>query len=170
MLIAIGISTIFWILLTDAAPSSWIIGLPAVTLTVWIIHRFPLSEEPLKVHIGPLLTFVPWFLLKSIRGGLEVSRLALSRPLALHPALFQHECTLANTRSRAVFAMCLNVLPGTTTVRINAQTIHIHSLTTVDTARLEVVELEEKISRMLVRTSLEDTRSLNSDSRGSTIT
>lgn len=166
MLISIGISTVFWVLLTDAAPSSWIIGLPAIAMAVWIIHRFPLSRDPLRVHLGPLLKFVPWFLLKSIRGGVEVSRLALSRSLTLHPALFEHECTLTDTRSRAIFAMCLNVLPGTTTVRIDAETIHIHSLTSVAAARLEVAELEEKIAGMLAATSLKNAHSTKSDSAG----
>lgn len=169
MLIAIGLSSVFWVLLTDGEPSSWLLGLPAIALTVWIIHRFPLSSEPLKIHLGPCLKFIPWFLLKSIRGGLEVSRLALSRSLSLQPALFEHECALVDPRSRAIFAMCLNVLPGTTTVRMDAGTIQIHSLTSVDAARLEVAELEGKISRMLVTASMDDTLGTHSDARGSSI-
>lgn len=66
--------------------------------------------------------------------------------------------------------MCLNVLPRTTTVRMNAQTVHIHSLTSVDAARLEVAELEEKISRMLVTTSLGNMHSPNADARSRPIT
>ncbi|MFT4613768.1 MAG: multicomponent Na+:H+ antiporter subunit E [Bacteroidia bacterium] len=161
-------TAVFWVILTDGEPSSWLLGIPAIVLTVWMMHRFPLFKAPLKIHLGPLLKFIPWFLLKSIRGGLEVSRPALSRSLSLNPALFEHECALVDPRSMAIFAMCLNVLPGTTTVRMDAGTILIHSLTSVAAARLEVAELEQKITTMLVATSMEYTLSTHADARGST--
>jgi multicomponent Na+:H+ antiporter subunit E len=168
MLITIGISCVFWLLLTDGEPSSWILGLPAVALTVWGVHQFPLSKESLKINLGPLLKFIPWYLVKSIRGGFEVSRLALSRSLSLTPARFVYECALVDPRSRAIFAMCLNLLPGTTTVKMDAGTIHIHSLTRVGEARLEVAELEEKMGHMLATTSIDNTLSTQSDAhRGS---
>lgn len=162
MMISISICAVFWILLTDGAPSSWLLGVPAISLTVWIVHRFPLSKAPLTIHSGALLKFIPWFIQKSIRGGLDVCRVALSRPLSLHPAFFTYECSFVDTRARALFAICLNVLPGTTTVRMDAGTVYIHCLTSVDEARLEIAELEEKISRIL--TPMKDRYGTDSDS------
>lgn len=154
MLVAIAASAAFWVVLTDGATSSWVLGVPAISFIAWMIYTYPVSRDTLGIRYGALLSFLPWFVLKSVRGGVEISRLALSKPLSLAPKLFEYHCSLANPRTRALFAMCLNVMLGTTTVRIDDHCIVIHTITDAAETRADITELEKRISDMLIEDSL----------------
>jgi multicomponent Na+:H+ antiporter subunit E len=144
-IVTILVCSIVWILLSDGSLQSWLLGFPAVACSAWFyVHRAPANGG--TVRLLALLSFVPWFLWESIKGGLEVSMLAFSRRGIRTSARFEFQCDLRGERAQVFFATCINLLPGTTAIGFCQERMLIHTLTSVDESRLAILDLQRRIA------------------------
>src|SRR5690606_29176909 len=92
---------------------------------------------------------VPYFLLHSLRGGVDVAWRACLPRLPISPAMIDYPLRLpAHDGSRTFFANTLNLLPGTITVEISDEHLRIHLLTESDDVVARLLQLEDRVGRI----------------------
>lgn len=99
-----------WAVLTAADPKGLAVAAVAVPATVWLSLRLLPARHPLR--LWPLLRHIPWFLLGSLRGGLDVARRALAPRLNLRPGWREVPLSLPDG-ARAAMGVELSLMPGT---------------------------------------------------------
>jgi multicomponent Na+:H+ antiporter subunit E len=100
--------------------------------------------------IGPvrLAAFLTFFLLSSLRGGLDVAWRAIQPSLPIQPALLRIRHGLPAGQPRTLFVSVLSLLPGTLSADLveGGETLIVHVLT--DEAGASVEELRDRIRRL----------------------
>ncbi len=138
--------TLLWWVLSGDNPSSWLIGLPVIiaALSIRSVLKSPFLMLP---SLGGLLRFLPFFLVLSLRGGVDVARRAFSLALPLSPGCFEYTVRLPNESATVFFANCISLLPGTLSVDFTKDNIYVHTL---DISRPveDLKELESRIAHL----------------------
>jgi multicomponent Na+:H+ antiporter subunit E len=135
-----------WYALTDGVPSSWAIGVPVVLIAA--LASLGLAPEPLpRLRLIPLLAFVPFFIVQSVRGGADVAWRALRPAMPLAPGFTTFPLTAMAPAERIAFALIVSLLPGTLSARLEADELRVHVLD----ARLPIEESLARLSDRLAR-------------------
>jgi multicomponent Na+:H+ antiporter subunit E len=118
---------LLWWVLTGGQASSWIIGVPTIALALWVMSLLP--QAPLwPISFSGLLRFIPYFLLQSVRGGIDVARRAYSPTLPLDPQIIECPLKLPAGRPQIFFLNSVSLLPGTLSADLNGKTLKVHVL------------------------------------------
>jgi multicomponent Na+:H+ antiporter subunit E len=94
-----------------------------------------------------LPAFIAFFLWNSIRGGLQVARLALRPRLDLAPMMLELSLALPPGAARVLMLNTLGLMPGTVGVRMDDARLRLHVLD----ARLPVAEEARKLETLIAR-------------------
>ncbi len=138
----------FWWFLSNGSPESWLIGLPAVAAAVWAWLRLKPDSET-RLSMGGLARFVPFFLWASLRGGVDVARRTLARPVRVNPGFIRYRTWLETSAARTSFASCLGLLPGTLAVDLKDDLLEIHTLDVGEDTGIELNRLEAAVARLV---------------------
>jgi len=132
-----------WWILTDGAMDSWPIGVPTVLLAALVsVMLMPLLSWSLR---GVVL-FIPYFLWYSIRGGVDVARRALHPRLPISPGLFDYRFRLPPGLPRIFMANTVSLLPGTLSVELSEEILHVHVLDETNAINEELNRLENRLA------------------------
>jgi multicomponent Na+:H+ antiporter subunit E len=103
----------------------------------------PWTGRTVRVHPLRLLRFLPYFLVASARGGIDVVARALRGSGALRPGFVEYRTGLQG-ELRVFFANIVSLLPGTLTARFSEDVLIVHVLDTRSsvTERLQALELQ----------------------------
>ena len=156
MLATAGLLACLWWLLSGGAPSSWVIGIPAVLLGGWWLQRLrPAGSSALS--ISGLLVFVPFFIWQSLRGGLDVARRTLVPRMRIHPGLAVYAIRLQHPPARVFFVNCVSLLPGTLAAEITGDELTVHLLDDRADPAGELEHLEHAVSRIFPGSTRQET-------------
>jgi len=134
---------LIWWILTDGAMDSWPIGLPAVLLaTLLSVMLMPALSWSLR----GILRFIPYFLWYSMRGGVDVARRAMHPRLPISPGLFDYRFRLPPGLSRVFMANIVSLLPGTLSVELGEEILHVHVLDEAGAINEELHMLENRLA------------------------
>ena len=147
MLTAFAVRTlafaVAWLVLVDGDIYLWWFGLlaalAAAGLSIVLIPPAPRWLSPLA-----LARFVPFFLIQTCIGGVDVGRRALAG--AVEPVFFDYPLALRSEPARLTFACLVSLLPGTLTARLDADTATIHVLARDMPAREVLARLEHHVA------------------------
>lgn len=119
-----------WLILTVADLGSWVIGLPFIVLAILLQPdsetRF-FKKSPFLNVIG-LVQFGYFFLLESLRGGLDVSSRVLAAKPRVDPVFYDYSMQLQIPNAQLLFITSVSLLPGTLCADLNNNQITIHTL------------------------------------------
>jgi multicomponent Na+:H+ antiporter subunit E len=87
-----------------------------------------LPPAGLRLRPSGLLHFLPYFLLQSFLGGLDVARRALSPKLPLEPGFLDLPLTLKTEAAQVFFTWTVSLLPGTASAELLEGTLKVHVL------------------------------------------
>ncbi len=125
--IRLGGCLLLWWVLTGGGATSWIIGLPAIALALWVMNRLP--QAPFwPISFSGLLQFIPYFLLQSVSGGIDVARRAYSPMLPLDPQIIEFPLKLPAGRPQIFFLNSVSLLPGTLSADLSGKILKVHVL------------------------------------------
>jgi multicomponent Na+:H+ antiporter subunit E len=142
-----------WILLTNADPSSWIIGVPFIALSLLLLPRpAARSTTTSRLVLSQMPRFAWRFIVESMRGGVDVSRRVLSRQPDLEPGFFDYRTRLHSAPARQLFINSISLLPGTLCADLNHDLARIHALDSDQQAVDGVRALEISIGRLFGET------------------
>lgn len=120
------LAAIWWIL-TGGALRSWGVGLATIIVALaFSLHLGPPVVR--KFRLARLPCFFFYFLVQSVKGGMQVARMALRPRLDLQPAMREFELRLADEPARIFLASILNLLPGTLSAGLDGNVLHLHVL------------------------------------------
>lgn len=132
-----------WWILTDGAPASWIIGVPAVLATAWLSRK--LWADP-PFSLPGLARFVPYFAVQSLVGAVDVARRALAPGMPLYPGVVRHRLRLPRGVARVSLANVISMLAGTLSADIEGDVLVIHALDARNDLHAMVDDLEPRIA------------------------
>ncbi len=128
---------VLWLALTGIA--DWYFGIVAVALalaaSVWLAPM-----QLTRFSVPGLARFVPFFLVQSLAGGVDVGRRALhpGLPLDIHDC--RYRLRLPASQARSVFIGTVSLLPGTLSRELDGDMLHVHSIAGDPTAGLQRLE------------------------------
>ena len=127
--------TALWWVLAGGRADSW--GVGGVSIILALASSLVLLP-PAKGRFSPLglAAFVGFFLVQSVKGGIQVAAMALRPRLDLAPVLLEVPITLPPGPARVLLINTLSLLPGTLSVRIEGDRLRLHVLD----RRLPIVE------------------------------
>ena len=118
-----------WLLLTGGSLSSWVIGIPFIFLAILAMPSgsvIPANTQSLK--LAQLPAFLGYFIVESIRGGLDVSRRVFATKPRIEPGFFEYQLRLKSEPARHLFVNCISLLPGTLSADWDGEHARIHTL------------------------------------------
>jgi multicomponent Na+:H+ antiporter subunit E len=143
-----SVFAILWLVLTDADPSSWIIGGPAVIAATAAAQWLnPLPRR--RISPAGLAAFVPYFVWRSLAGSVDVAWRAFHPALPISPCLMDFPLRLPDVPERVFFADVVNLLPGTLSAELHDDSITLHLLNGESTRALDDLRrLEARVAAL----------------------
>lgn len=138
----LSLLALLWWTLTAGEPASWFIGVPVVVFAAFL-SRAVRSPHRVRISLSAALRYVGFFLIESIKGGIDVAARAMLPGQRVAPCFLMYRTTLPAGWPRALFANTVSLLPGTLTADISDDRLNLHALA-VDMRPLEGVRACEQ--------------------------
>jgi multicomponent Na+:H+ antiporter subunit E len=139
-----------WWVLSEGEATSWGIGAIAVGLATAASLALVPGALP-RLKFLPLLRFVPFFIARSVQGGIDVARRAFQPVPALAPAFVSYSVAEMGAAERVVFTMICGLFPGTLSVRLEGETLRLHVLDETMPVMEEFAEAEARLAPVFGR-------------------
>ena len=134
---------LLWWILTDGAMDSWLVGTPVVLLTTLVsVMLLPSSSW----SFTGMVRFVPFFLWRSLRGGVDVARRALHPQLPISPGLFDYIFRLPPGLPRVFMVNTVSLLPGTLSSELGVNCLQVHVLDERKDFLSELEKVEQRVA------------------------
>lgn len=134
---------LMWWILTNGAMDSWLIGIPVVLLATLVsVVLLP----PSSWSLPGLVRFIPFFLWRSLYGGVDVARRALHPALPISPRLFNHSWRLPPGLPRVLMANTVSLLPGTLSAELDEHQLRVHVLDQTGTFAKDLTLIEARVA------------------------
>ena len=128
-----------WLILTAGDLASLIIAVPFIALAILlqpVAADNSCKKSSQLVNISGLLQFAWFFILESLRGGVDVSRRVLAAETRVDPVFYDYSMQLQIPYAQQLFISSISLLPGTLCADMNNDQLRIHTLDQqMDTAR-----------------------------------
>jgi multicomponent Na+:H+ antiporter subunit E len=142
-----GIVAAAWLILTDAdLRSPLLAGAAVITTGVASLWLVPPRQSGLRWR--GLARFVPFFLVTSALGGLDVARRALDPRRTVAPELIEYGLQLPPGAPRGVFTALVSLLPGTLSAELEGDRLTIHVLDARMPVRRTLSRLESHVAAL----------------------
>lgn len=144
-LLRTALAVLVWAVLTGGGTSAPLLaGLILAAVVGTSLATIPPSRPP---RPDGLLRFLGFFVVVSIRGGIDVARRACARgAVPVRPGFVERDLRLPTQRTRLVCAACLSLLPGTASVELRDRRLTIHLLDTGMPIDAMLESLEHRIA------------------------
>lgn len=126
-MIRISVLAALWWVLTSGNSGSWIIGAPVVLLAAYLSMALR-SASVFKVSALGLCQYLVFFVVESIRGGVDVARRAFLPGQHVNPHFLSYRTGLPSGLPRDILVNTLSLLPGTITANIEEDLLTLHAL------------------------------------------
>ncbi len=136
---------VIWWLLTDGVTASWLIGLPSVVFAA-LVSTALIPQGTFVWH--ELVRFVPFFLVRSLKGGIDVAWRALHPSMPIAPVLFEYTLRISPGLPRVLVANTVNLLPGTLSTELTRDRLKVHVLDRRHDFGAEVAAVEHSVARL----------------------
>ena len=126
MYVYIPVFALLWWIVSEGA-GSWAFGIPVILLAA-ATGRFLHPARGIRLRPLALIRFLGFFLYESLRGGVDVSRRALSPRMPLAPALIEYRLRLPAGAPQVFLVDTLSLLPGTLSTDLRDDVVCLHVL------------------------------------------
>lgn len=114
-----------WWVLAEGRHDGWLLGGVAVMAATWASLRL-WPAAPMTLRFAGLLGFLRFFIVNSVRGGIQVAGMALRGRAALRPALIELTITLPAGGERVLLVNTLGLMPGSVGVGLHGTSLRLH--------------------------------------------
>ncbi len=141
------LSALWWVL-TDGAIAA--VGIGAVSVACAVTASLVLQPpRRSRISLKELPFFLGYFLMQSIKGGVQVATTAMRPRLDLHPATLEFRLHLPDESARIFLACILNLLPGTLSAGLTGDRLLLHVIDMRLPIEREVRRAEAHVARLL---------------------
>ncbi|EOM74314.1 cation transporter [Rhodococcus rhodnii] len=145
-----GFGAVWWALAEgDASMFSYgVVIVPvAVAISLWLVPPTT-PAVPLPRRVVALGALGGWFLWQSLLGGIDVARRSIRRPVGVDPHVIEYRIGLTSPAARVALADLNALMPGTLSVDLDGDVLHVHVLGHDIDARGQIARLEQRIARV----------------------
>ncbi len=140
-----------WLLLSGIwEPFFLISGAVASLLVVIVAHRMDVIDgegHPIQLS-WRALTYFPWLFWQIIKSNIDVARRIASPRLAIEPADGWVDASQNTTAGLVTFANSITLTPGTVSMTVHEDRIHVHALSKAGFDDLEAGEMDRRVTQM----------------------
>lgn len=140
-----GVFILIWWVLSDGVPMSWMIGAPAVLLAVAASAAL-LPPQPFVWF--EFVRFIPFFLVRSLLGGVDVAWRAFKPAMPIFPDIVEYSTWLPAGLPQVFLANTISLLPGTLSATLDRGIIRVHVLDRESDFRAEIEAVEQRVARL----------------------
>lgn len=136
-----------WWLLAEGHRDGWLLGGIAVVAATWAsLKLWP--PRAYRVRLTALPGFLAFFVVNSVRGGLQVAAMALRGRRALTPGLIDLALILPDGAPQILLTYTLGLMPGTVGVELANGRLRVHALDVRLPVAAEARALELRIAAL----------------------
>lgn len=142
---------VLWWALADGSLYNWQVGAVVVVLTTaatWRLLPPRAARGGLVRRAWAVVTLAGWFLARSVVGGADVARRALTRPPDTDPDYVEHRFRLPDGPARVAVTYLNNLMPGSLSVQVDGDVLLVHTIAHELPTLEQVAELEERVARV----------------------
>lgn len=143
-----GLFLLLWWILSDGDTASWWIGIPTVLLATTVSIKL---VSPVIISWSGIMRFIPFFLLHSLLGGVDVARRVFQPKMSIAPDLFEYSMRLPPGLPQVLMANTVGLLPGTLSVEIERNVLSVHALDKGMDILAELEAVERRVARIFGR-------------------
>lgn len=136
---------LLWWILTEGDLNSWLVGAPVVVMAALASAAL---LPPVSWSLSGIVLFIPFFLLRSLYGGVDVAMRALHPQVPISPGVFEHRWRLPPGLPRVFMADTVSLLPGTLSTGLDDEHLRVHVLDQSGDYISELSVVEEKVARL----------------------
>ncbi len=147
---SIFILVVIWLLLTAGNLASWVIGIPFIALAIRLQPK-ALTKDSKKspfINVVGLVQFFYFFIVESLRGGVDVSRRVLGKKLQINPVFYDYSMQLELPQAQQLFISSISLLPGTLCSNQEKNQLLIHTLDQSTDTTQGIKKLERTIGKI----------------------
>jgi multicomponent Na+:H+ antiporter subunit E len=134
----------FWIVITSGNMTDlWLAAIITAAGTWSSLVLLPPKQMKLKPE--RLLIFLPWFVLQSVLGGVDVALRALKPDMPLNPGFEKYPVRLKSEAAKVLFMWVISLLPGTASAADNKEHLMVHFLNHNPRNIAKLSDLEKRI-------------------------
>jgi multicomponent Na+:H+ antiporter subunit E len=138
---------VLWWIIAEGRLTGWGLAVVAVATATWAsLWLVPPGMQ--RFSAAGFVGFVAFFVVNSLRGGVQVAWMALRRRPGLRPAWVDLRVTLPPGAPRVLLLNALGLMPGTLGVRLDGETLRLHVLDVRLPVVAEARALEAHIGRL----------------------
>ncbi len=141
----------FWLLLSGHyTPLILAFGAASVLLVAWIARRMRIvdNESPASGFNPRLVAYWLWLLGQILRSALRVSRIVLSAPAAVRPAIGETPNSTHDPLNQVIYANSITLTPGTLSVAVHDELIEVHALEAGSLQTLDRGEMRRRVQAL----------------------
>ena len=143
----LGMLALWWIL-TEGNPRDLWFGLITAVIATWV-SLIVIPPSRIRWRLVPVILFIPYFLWRSLLGGIDVARRAFSPGVALSPTLRTYQLNLQDPPQQAFLAWIITLSPGTSSVELSDGQLTVHLLDQCLLSEEALRDLEAKVARLV---------------------
>jgi multicomponent Na+:H+ antiporter subunit E len=146
-----------WLVISEARAGLLAIGVlaalaaTAVSLSIW-------RKGGRQLSIFALLGYLPGFLWRSVKGGLDVAWRVFHPRLPIAPAFVAHDSRDPDETGWILFTDALSLMPGTLGAGLSGRRATVHLIADAPPARRLIAEEDARVARLFAGTGEEDGR------------
>ena len=127
-----GVLFALWLLLSGHyTPLFFILGAISTAISVFFAHRMDVFDEegvPV-IHLSrKIWTYLPWLVWEVARSNVAVARIVLSPSMRISPTVIRFRARQRTDLGRVIMANSVTMTPGTITVAVAGNDLHVHAL------------------------------------------
>lgn len=141
------LSALWWVL-TGGSAAAWGVGVVSVAGAMalsLVLH--PLETRGISLTALP--GFLAFFLMQSVKSGVQVAVMAMRPRLNLQPVMLEIRLRLPDESSRVLLASTLSLLPGTLSAGLTGDRLLLHILNWRPPVEQGVRNAEAHVARLL---------------------
>ena len=140
---------ILWLLLSGHfEPLLLGLGVVSVVTVVAVAHRMDvIDHEGHPVHLTwRAILYWPWLLWEIVKANIDVAKAIVRGEMPIEPTVMNVKCTQKSELGQVIYANSITLTPGTVTIAVLGDTLHVHALTPGAREGLETGEMDRRVT------------------------
>lgn len=144
---------LLWLVISEFDGQLLLYGLlTAIVIALVSLRLLPPQNRTVSV-IG-VARFIPYFIWRSVLGGLDVAWRACHPRLPISPCMIEYRLSIRSEIEKTLLLLIVSLLPGTLSVRIQDEVLKVHCLDADVDHAIAIHDLERRIAMMFRHESL----------------
>lgn len=127
------------------------IGLASTAFAVFFAMRMEIIDEegvPVIHLTWKIWSYLPWLVLEIVKSNIAAAKIVLSPSMPIHPMMFRVRARQHSDLGRVIFANSITLTPGTVTVAVVGDELHVHALDGRTAGDMDDGEMNRRVAEL----------------------